>query len=301
MALQRAAEAEARQAVVAYSDQDHQGGETLKWMEETFGSLPRSGCKVEAVPSGFGGPKFEHVRCTFPSLGEMAKEAAAVDAVGRNNNAGKLQSIAMNACSSSCRVCGPRPDPVVDGKETGMAPRASRLCFLANACVCGKEGAEVCVKLSRLCTSMKLEWKGPANTVKLLQGDAVMFAMGHVEKHLIRHAEAIRFFHISDVVQSPFQFAVLEMRAPDDVFRIIRTDQDDWTRLQHSDETMWLYSLDKPLTDWDIAFSLDDELVWRVGWCDVLKSAVNLGTCTPNRVEVKLRTTKLSPFMEDPQ
>lgn len=132
---------------------------------------------------------------------------------------------------------------------------------------------------------------------------AVLLVAGRRDWNTIGALE-MRFFHMGDILLSPYTLNFLEMvpMGNEAVPRMLRQTDEDPFRLQEQRDTFWLKSTENPFVDWDLVADLvAGDLKQAIGWLSVCKGGRLMGTFRPNKLEVRLRNTRLVPLFYVPK
>ena len=190
----REVEAADQQLVEAFATTGCVGGSTFQDVNEHPALQPTS-VAWHAEPTGLVSSTFQHVVCRFKGCHELATAASKVDRVGKANKAAAVHTVAVKAFDEINRVCEPRPNETVDGKEADPPGNASRLCFLANRCVCGELGGVIVQRFGKLAMRMKAVWKGELLHKELQKGHAVAVIIGRLVGGVATRISRLRFSH----------------------------------------------------------------------------------------------------------
>jgi len=191
----------------------------------------------------------------------------------------------------------------VDAPKLG----ASKLCWEANECRCGRNGQTI-VKVEAALTAAAKKACGPSTLFRgeLKQGHIVMMLLGNLPRLGMEVGgdpanAAVKFWHISDVLLSPYQhfYHELEVRSSQEFVRGLKRVDDSPNTLAF-DDTIRLSSTGKSYEHYEVAHLLGRSMVWEVAFCQVVVHEALEGHFLPNGVDVKALPNKALYTVWDP-
>lgn len=176
------------QLVSIFAGGDGEGGKALPDTQVVLPSLQSSRFASRAMSTGVSTATFQHWTCRYAGAFDMASTVAKLDAVGRGNQAGEVQALALHNFRVLNQVCSWRPNPTVRVRRRGRRHRhkVSQIRRESERCVEGRRRAQEGGPRLRIRSSVDRRRDG-------------------------HHVDAFRFVHIGDIVWSDSQFGVLEL------------------------------------------------------------------------------------------